>query len=374
METIEALCALPQPLIGAVNGVAYTGALELLLACDIIVAAAGRAAFCDTHSRLGLVPTWGLSVRLPQRIGLAQAKILSFTGRKIGAAEAATIGLVDLVVEDAELSAAVASLAAEMAANSADSIAKQKRMMDMGAATTVREALAWTDEVFGFHPGPGRDMQQRMAALFGAAAKPGKKKTKQTTNRGGGGGGKGGAPVPQTAAGAGAGCGGSGSLSRSQQRLGGVLRHIAAASSALDGGGGGGGSRLVELELHQMVDGVRTARRCLVHLPASAAAGQRSSPLPVLFVLHGNGGRPENLAQPGSPLAALVAGSECAVVCPEGLHHIWNLGREASMADDTAFLLSVAAELEARWPHELDHGRRCVLGFSNGEHCPWHCC
>ena len=79
VEAIEALDAVPQPLIAAVNGVAYTGALELLLAADIVVAAK-RATFCDTHAKLGLVPTWGLSVRMPQRIGLANAKIMSFTG------------------------------------------------------------------------------------------------------------------------------------------------------------------------------------------------------------------------------------------------------------------------------------------------------
>lgn len=55
-----------------------------------------------------------------------------------------------------------------MAANSSDSISKQKRMMDMAAKTTAREALAWTDEMYGFHPGPGKDMAERMATLFGA--------------------------------------------------------------------------------------------------------------------------------------------------------------------------------------------------------------
>ena len=78
VEAIEALDAIPQPLIAAVNGVAYTGALELLLAADIVVAAK-HATFCDTHAKLGLVPTWGLSVRMPHRIGLANAKITSFT-------------------------------------------------------------------------------------------------------------------------------------------------------------------------------------------------------------------------------------------------------------------------------------------------------
>jgi enoyl-CoA hydratase len=166
VEAIEHLCAVPQPLLGAVNGVCFTGALELLLACDIIVAARNAAAFCDTHARLGLVPTWGLSARLPRRIGLAQAKLLSFTSRRIGSEEALRMGLVDVVAADSELAATVGALAAQIAANSSDSIAKQKRMMNMGFETTVREALAWTDEVRGFHPGQGRDMKERMAGLF----------------------------------------------------------------------------------------------------------------------------------------------------------------------------------------------------------------
>jgi len=162
VETIEALDAVPQPLIAAVNGVAYTGALELLLAADMIVAAK-RAIFCDTHAKLGLVPTWGLSVRLPQRIGLANAKLMSFTGKQYSAEDAAAIGLVDMVTEDEELPLVVSELAAAMAENSSDSIAKQKRMMDMAAKTTAREALAWTDETYGFHPGAAKDMAERMA-------------------------------------------------------------------------------------------------------------------------------------------------------------------------------------------------------------------
>lgn len=76
------------------------------------------------------------------------------------------MGLVDVVAADSELAATVGALAAQIAANSSDSIAKQKRMMNMGFETTVREALAWTDEVRGFHPGQGRDMKERMAGLF----------------------------------------------------------------------------------------------------------------------------------------------------------------------------------------------------------------
>lgn len=111
VDTIEALDRLPQPLICAINGLCFTGALELIMAADIVLAGKERASFCDTHSKLGLVPTWGLSVRLPRRVGLSHAKLISFTGRRFSASEALRMGLVDFVVEDANLMAEARSLA-----------------------------------------------------------------------------------------------------------------------------------------------------------------------------------------------------------------------------------------------------------------------
>ena len=168
VDTIEALDALPQPLICAVNGVCYTGALELLMPADIIVATKNSSVFCDTHARLGLVPTWGLSVRLPRKIGLSNAKIMSFTGRKFNGDDAQKIGLVDMLFDDDKLMNETFKLAEEMAVNSFDSIRKQKKMMDYGFMSSQREALAWTDEVNGFHPGFAKDMKERMNTLFGA--------------------------------------------------------------------------------------------------------------------------------------------------------------------------------------------------------------
>ena len=72
-ETIEALANLPQPVISAVHGHCYTGALELALGGDMIVASA-NAKFADTHARWALTPVWGMSQRLPRRVGEAKAK------------------------------------------------------------------------------------------------------------------------------------------------------------------------------------------------------------------------------------------------------------------------------------------------------------
>ena len=71
--------AMTKPVIGAINGVAATGGLELVLYCDIVIASE-RARFADTHARVGLLPTWGLSVRLPQAVGRGLARRMSLTG------------------------------------------------------------------------------------------------------------------------------------------------------------------------------------------------------------------------------------------------------------------------------------------------------
>ena len=67
LAAIDAIEAAPQPVIGAINGLAYTGALELLLVCDIVLSA-DHAYFQDTHGKLGLVPTWGGSMRWPRKV------------------------------------------------------------------------------------------------------------------------------------------------------------------------------------------------------------------------------------------------------------------------------------------------------------------
>ena len=86
-----------KPLIGAVNGVAITGGFELALNCDFLVASE-RAKFGDTHTRVGVMPGWGLTVLLPQAIGVRRAREMSFTGNFMLAEEALHFGLVNHVV------------------------------------------------------------------------------------------------------------------------------------------------------------------------------------------------------------------------------------------------------------------------------------
>ena len=91
-----------KPVIGAINGAAVTGGLEIALYCDILIAS-DQARFADTHARVGLLPTWRLSVRLPQKVGVGMARRMSMTGDYLSADEALRTGLVTQVVPHAEL-------------------------------------------------------------------------------------------------------------------------------------------------------------------------------------------------------------------------------------------------------------------------------
>ena len=105
-----------KPLIGAVNGVAITGGFELALNCDFLVASE-HAKFGDTHSRVGVMPGWGLTVLLPQAIGVRRAREMSFTGNFLLADEALQLGLVNHVVAHADLLPFTRQLARDIIGN-----------------------------------------------------------------------------------------------------------------------------------------------------------------------------------------------------------------------------------------------------------------
>ena len=108
--------AMTKPLIGAVNGVAVTGGFELALNCDFLVASE-LAKFGDTHSRVGVMPGWGLTVLLPQAIGVRRAREMSFTGNFLLAEEALQFGLVNHVVSHADLIPFTRQLARDIIGN-----------------------------------------------------------------------------------------------------------------------------------------------------------------------------------------------------------------------------------------------------------------
>jgi enoyl-CoA hydratase len=105
-----------KPVIGAINGAAVTGGLELALYCDVLIASE-QALFADTHARVGLLPTWGLSVRLPQKVGVGMARRMSLTGDYLSAEEALRAGLVTEVVPHDELMPTARRTAAAIVGN-----------------------------------------------------------------------------------------------------------------------------------------------------------------------------------------------------------------------------------------------------------------
>ena len=158
---IERLSRLKQPTLAAVHGVCFTGALELALACDFIVADA-TARFADTHGKWGLVAAWGMSQRLPRRIGLPAAKRMMMTARTIDASEAKDIGLIDFLAAEGKLDDVLKQFTGELLANSwHTNFAIKKFMLDTDGMS-LTSALA--HERFTY-PGSSPDSQQRIAAF-----------------------------------------------------------------------------------------------------------------------------------------------------------------------------------------------------------------
>lgn len=160
-HVVERLANLPQPVIAAVHGHCYTGALELALAADIIVAAES-ARFADTHARFSLVPVWGMSQRLPRRVGTYKAREMMFTCRTYTGAEAVAMGLAAMCVADETYEASVADLAATILAQSPHSHRANKRLLLETDGMTLTAGLA--HEIYQ-SAGRGPDMQDRIAAF-----------------------------------------------------------------------------------------------------------------------------------------------------------------------------------------------------------------
>ncbi len=161
---IERLANLPQPVISAVHGYCYTGALELALAGDIVFASA-NAKFADTHARWALTPVWGLSQRLPRRIGAYKAREMMLTCQTYSGAQAEAMGLANMCVADEVFDAELAALAKTILANSWFSHRANKRLLVETDGLPLDAGLA--HEVFR-GAGRGPDMDERIAS-FGKA-------------------------------------------------------------------------------------------------------------------------------------------------------------------------------------------------------------
>ena len=166
LDPVAAMARYPWPVIGAINGPAITGGFELALACDLLVAAS-TAVFADTHGRVGLLPGWGLSQRLPRLLGPWRAKELSFTGNFLGADKAEAWGLVNRTVAPEALLDTCLQLARDMAGSLPSMLTGYKRLidegmrLDLGAALDMERtrSLGWAREV------RGDEIEQRRGAI-----------------------------------------------------------------------------------------------------------------------------------------------------------------------------------------------------------------
>jgi enoyl-CoA hydratase len=132
--------AFPCPVIAAVNGIAVAGGLELVLCCDLVVAARS-ARFGDAHANFGLLPGGGASVRLPRKIGVTRAKYLFYTGDFLPAEDLVATGLVNQVVEDSELEEATNRIVAKLAKKSPLALRRMKALVDDGLEQPQTVAL-----------------------------------------------------------------------------------------------------------------------------------------------------------------------------------------------------------------------------------------
>ena len=137
--TAEAMQDFEGPIIAAVNGFAITAGFELALASDVIIAST-KAHFVDSHVRVGILPGWGLGVRLPRLIGVGRAKSVSLTGNPIDAVTAERWGLVSQLVEPEELLPTAHALAQDMASCDPEMLFSYKKLINDCMGMPMAEA------------------------------------------------------------------------------------------------------------------------------------------------------------------------------------------------------------------------------------------
>eukprot|EP01039_Chlorochromonas_danica_P001737 gene1737-1897_t len=138
---------LPFPTIAAIEGVALGGGLELALACDVRIA--GEAAGLGLpETALAIIPGAGGTQRLPRVIGVAKAKELIFTGRKLSAKEAEDIGLVNSVVPAGQAFASALAMAKVISEKGPIGVRMAKQAIDAGVSVSLDEAMEVEDKCY----------------------------------------------------------------------------------------------------------------------------------------------------------------------------------------------------------------------------------
>ncbi len=157
-ETLALIENLPQPVIASVQGHCYTGSLELAIACDLLIAS-DSAKFADTHGKWGMTPLWGMSQRLPRRIGPIRAKEMMYTGRVVTGSEAVEIGLANECVTDEALIDRTIEIARQIVGNSWHTLRADKMLVNKGMNLPLDEGLVYEREN---SPGADKSMQERI--------------------------------------------------------------------------------------------------------------------------------------------------------------------------------------------------------------------
>jgi len=135
------------PVIGAINGAAYTGGLELALTCNILIASE-KAIFADTHAKMGMMPGWGLSVHLPIAIGANRARQMMSSSQPISANQAYEWGLVNEIVSHELLMKRSREVATAISQQDISVIRKIGALYNQNRHE--RDAKAWLNEQAAF--------------------------------------------------------------------------------------------------------------------------------------------------------------------------------------------------------------------------------
>jgi enoyl-CoA hydratase len=146
-RVFDELAAYPKPTIAMINGFALGGGCEVALACDLRIAARS-ARLGQPEIKLGILPGGGGTQRLPRLVGFGRAMRLILTGDLIGAEEAERIGLVDMVVDDAELVARTREVAGTLAGYSPVALKLAKAAVRATLEMPLSAGLAFERELF----------------------------------------------------------------------------------------------------------------------------------------------------------------------------------------------------------------------------------
>jgi enoyl-CoA hydratase len=155
------------PIIGAINGHCITGGFEMALACDILIASE-NARFADTHARVGMLPGWGLSQKLPRLVGLSRAREIAFTGAPVFARQAYEWGLVNHVVTEDKLIPKAIEMAENICGCVPQVLQHYQTLLSDGYSMPLDDALAWEEAraIWWAKQATGQSIEQRREGVL----------------------------------------------------------------------------------------------------------------------------------------------------------------------------------------------------------------